>query len=462
MNFFEKVQKRWETKKTLLCVGLDPRALVDEEALVAWAKRVIDETKEHTACYKPNSAFYEALGSTGLRALERIIEYIPEEIPVLLDVKRCDIGATAEAYATACFSALKADAVTLSPYMGRDAVDPFSKYPDKGLFVLARTSNPGAVELQELRVDGEELYSLVARKAAAWSPSVGLVVAGNDTKALAKLRGELPDTWFLAPGIGTQGGDIGAAVLAGARSDGLGILPVVARGITEAENPGAAAAEYAQKLREAVEQRMSGIAKPSAPSLKHAVMEGLISTSCFKKGTFTLKSGKISPFYIDLRRVISNPRVLDTVAKAYCSLLDGLSFDRIAGIPAAALPLATAVALKAGKPMIWPRIPLKDHGTGQRIEGEFVKGERILLLDDLITTGASKLEALEVLRAEGLVVEDLLVLIERGKQGRQDMSGAGVRLRAFFHVTELFGLCEELGLLSGDERRDMERFVSEE
>jgi len=417
MDFFDRIIERWKTAHTLLCVGLDPRGITDPDELYQWACSIIDATKDYTACYKPNSAFYEALGWKGMQVLEKIIAYIPDSIPVILDVKRADIGPTAQAYAEACFSVLKADAVTLNPYMGRDAAEPFFSHNGKAVFVLARTSNPHAKEIQDVVVCGEPFYSFTAKQAVTWSQSVGLVVAGNDSEALQLLRNELPDTWFLAPGIGAQGGDITTALQAGARSDGLGVIPVVARGITEAENPRESARAYAEAIKQAVESVVTGNSKKTgnSSSLKHKVMQGLIATQCFKKGSFILKSGKVSPFYIDLRRVISDPRVLDFVAEAYCSIIKKLDFDRIAGIPAAALPLATAVSLKAGKPMIWPRIPLKDHGTGQRIEGEYKKGEHVLLLDDLITTGASKLEALEVLRAEELVVTDLVVLIERGK-----------------------------------------------
>ncbi|HPD80995.1 MAG TPA: orotidine-5'-phosphate decarboxylase [Spirochaetales bacterium] len=464
MGFYERIVNRWETAHTLLCVGLDPRGITDPDKLFSWACRIIDATKAYTACYKPNSAFYEALGWEGMQVLEKIIAYIPHDIPVILDVKRADIGPTAQAYADACFSVLKADAVTVNPYMGRDAVDPFLSQPDKAVFVLARTSNPHAKEIQDQNVRGEPLYSFIAKQAVSWSPQVGLVVAGNDAQALQLLRNQLPDTWFLAPGIGAQGGDIAQAIHAGARSDGLGIIPVVARGITEAEDPQEAARSYAEAIQKAVETvRASQPQSVQALSgFKHKLMEGLIATQCFKKGSFVLKSGKVSPFYIDLRRVISDPRVLDLVSSAYCSVIKDLSFDRIAGIPAAALPLATAVSLKSGKPMIWPRIPLKDHGTGQRIEGEFKPGEHILLLDDLITTGASKLEALEVLRAEGLVVTDLVVLIERGKQGRIDMERAGVTLHACFHVRELFTLCWELGIITQEEFAAIEQFATQE
>jgi len=466
MDFFGTLEEAWRQRGTLLCVGLDPRVEQGElpEAVYQRMKALVYATAPFTACFKPNIAFYEAQGPAGLELLGRLIAEIPDGIPVLLDAKRGDIGPTAEAYAKACFEILGADAVTLSPYMGRDAVDPFLAYPEKAVFLLARTSNPRASVFQDLRFGGSSLYELVARECSTWSDRVGLVAAGNDVIGLAAVRAAAPEAWLLAPGIGAQGGTIAEAWQAGAREDGLGILPVAARSVAGAADPGSAAKSLVDEMKKAAEARTRTLGKgfTTQDRLKHRLMKGLVETECFKTGSFTLKSGKISPFYIDLRRVISEPSLLDAVAEAYASLVSDLDFDRIAGIPAAALPLATAVAMKTGKPMIWPRMPVKDHGTGVRVEGAFKPGERVLLLDDLITTGASKVEAIEILRAEGLVVEDLAVLIERGRQGRFDMEAQQVRLLAFFHVKELFALCAELGAISLVEKLAMEAWVDAE
>lgn len=479
MDFFAAIDSAWRAKGSLLCVGLDPRLEAGEgpKALYDRSMRLVDATMAYAACYKPNSAFYEAYGGAGIDWLLKLIAAIPPEAPVILDAKRGDLGSTAEAYARSCFGVLGAGAVTLNPYMGRDAVDPFLAYPDKAVFVLARTSNPGAPIFQDLNAGGLRLYEAVAAEASSWSDRVGLVAAGNDILGLKAVRAAAPNAWLLAPGIGAQGGDIAEAWRAGARADGLGILPVAARSVAEAPDPAAAARALVDAMRKAYDHAggaAEGTASALGPeggqwagfdphaALKRRIMRGLIDTGCFKTGSFTLKSGKLSPFYVDLRRVISDMALLDDIASAYASAAAGLSFDRIAGIPAAALPLAAATAMKLRKPMIWPRMPAKDHGTGNRVEGAFKPGERVLLLDDLITTGASKLEAIAILRAEGLIVEDLAVLIERGRQGRIDMEAQGVAVASFFHVRELFALCRELGIIDEEERLAMEAYADGE
>ncbi|HOX16910.1 MAG TPA: orotate phosphoribosyltransferase, partial [Spirochaetales bacterium] len=326
--------------------------------------------------------------------------------------------------------------------------------------------------------DAEPLYRRVAREAASWSDRVGLVVAGNDGTALRAVREVAPRAWFLAPGIGTQGGDAGVAFRAGARTDGLGLLVAASRSVAEAPDPAAAA----RALRDCVNAARDGTtrvypgfgyadngaaadeagvaqADEATAALKRRVMDGLIRAGCFKLGSFRLKSGATSPFYVDLRRVVSEPGLFADVSRAYAGLARGLRWDRVAGIPAAALPLAAGACLELQAPMVWPRMPAKDHGTGVKVEGEFRPGERVLLLDDLVTTGLSKIEAVEILRSEGLVVEELAVLLERGSTGRRELAAAGIRVSAFLSIGELLARCEELGMIDGAARAAMEAWA---
>ncbi len=489
MSFFLRLSTSCRKRKSLLCIGLDPR-ISDEEnpgnAIVEVNRKVIEATLQYAAAYKPNIAFYECYGPKGLDALVSTLEMIPDDVPVILDAKRNDIGATAEAYAKGIFEFFDADAVTLNAYMGRDSIDPFLAYSDRGLFLLCKTSNPGNEDFQTLDVTDnvltQPLYVKIARTVCGWSDSVGLVVGGNDVEALSTIRAVLPDVWILAPGIGTQGGSIDEAVEAGIRDDGLGILPHVSRSISDAPDPGEAARKLRDELNDSRDRVLEKRAAVSAGAslsresagktvaghtaagerrspLKEALLSGFLDTGCFKLGEFVLKSGIVSPFYVDLRRIGSDPALLRLAAKAYAEMVRQLDFDRVAGIPVAGLPLATALCLEIDKPLLIPRPERKDHGTGNSVEGVFNPGDRVLLLDDLITTGGAKLEAAAILRDSGLVVEHLAVLLERGAKGRIDMEKAGIVLHSFAHISELFDVCESRNMLTDDLRKRLETFA---
>jgi orotidine 5'-phosphate decarboxylase subfamily 2 len=241
---------------SLVCVGLDPRPGAPAEVL-SFCRRVIDATATYAAAYKPNSAFFEALGTEGLACLAEVIAHVPPEKVVILDAKRGDIGNTADAYAYAVFRVLGAHALTVNPYLGGDAVAPFLADPARGAFVLCHTSNPGATDFQALDVGGEPLYLAVARAVAGWNVhgNAGLVVGATYPQALAAVRSAAPDLPFLVPGIGAQGGDLRAAVAAGLDAAGGGLIINSSRGILYADDPGAAARELRDAIRAARDGR---------------------------------------------------------------------------------------------------------------------------------------------------------------------------------------------------------------
>ncbi|CBZ52922.1 putative orotidine-monophosphate-decarboxylase [Neospora caninum Liverpool] len=284
-NFFKTLDARIEAVDSLLTVGLDPHIAdlpspASAESAFAFCERIIKETLPFTCCYKPNSAFFEAFGSKGLQALERVCALIPRDVPILLDAKRGDIGSTAQAYASAAFDAFKADAVTVNAYMGRDAVRPFLSFRNKGVFVLVKTSNQSSNEFQTLPVGVEPssgaqvpLYVQMARLCndlaqecvsdegspplAGKSPrqnasggGVGLVVGATDVEALREVRKACPHLYILAPGVGAQGADLEEALSAGLCKDGKGMLIPVSRGISRAENLSAQANAYREQINE--------------------------------------------------------------------------------------------------------------------------------------------------------------------------------------------------------------------
>ncbi len=259
---------------SLLCVGLDPHwadlGLTDNRpssVAVAAARRfclrLIEATSDLAAAYKPNAAFFEALGPQGWELLAEIIAAVPAGVPVILDAKRGDIATSAEAYVQAGFHFLGAHAVTISPYLGFDSVEPFLADPQRGAFLLCKTSNPGSGDLQDLPVAGPSgarpLYEHVALLARGWNAqrNLGLVVGATHPAALARVRSLAPELWILAPGVGAQGGDLNAALTAGLRGDGLGLLVTVSRGIARAADPRAAARAMVDAIA-AAQERVAG------------------------------------------------------------------------------------------------------------------------------------------------------------------------------------------------------------
>jgi orotidine 5'-phosphate decarboxylase subfamily 2 len=262
-TFFSFLAKRVDDCSSLLCVGLDPHPsdlpAPTAQAARAFCLQLIKATASYAAAFKPNAAFFELYGPEGWAVLKEVIAAIKEEsdrlgsmIPVILDAKRGDIASTGEAYAKSAFEILGAHAITLSPYLGKDSLDPYLAYKEKGVFLLCKTSNPGAADLQDLPVVPEgnaqpsiPLHVHIAHLAQKWNSAnnVGLVVAATQLEALSRVRSEAPDLWFLVPGVGTQGGDLETALRAGLRVDGKGLLINVSRGISRSKDPASAAAE---------------------------------------------------------------------------------------------------------------------------------------------------------------------------------------------------------------------------
>jgi len=472
-TFFEKLDQRARAIDSLLCVGLDPHPeeLPEQtaEAAKAFCQRLIHATHQFALAYKPNAAFFEALGPEGWEALGEVIRTVPEGIPVILDAKRGDISSTAKAYAHSAFTRLGADAITLSPYLGYDSLTPFMTDPEKGIFLLCKTSNPGSVDLQDLPLGGHYnlmmVYEKVAGLANEWGASgnLGLVVGATFPDALRRVRQLAPESWFLAPGLGAQGADLVTAMEAGLRRDGLGLLINVSRGISRADDPGQAARALVEHFRLAQRETRS---QPSAPEkaatrLVAPLVEGLLSMGCIQFGTFTLKSGLLSPIYIDLRRLVAFPGWMTQVAAAYIRQLKTLEFDRIAGLPYAALPIAAAISLQGNYPMIYPRKTTKDYGTSAAIEGIYHPGETVVVIDDLATTGGSKFEAIEKLTGAGLIVRDVLVLIDRESGAKEALAAQGYQMHALFTLTQLLDYWEETQRLPAEQIAAVRDFLAQ-
>ena len=237
-NFALLIDAKWNEQK-FLCIGLDPgfekipdsaRKRTIRDTFVSFNAAIVDATEDIVCAYKPNPAFYEAQGVEGWQALKDTIDYIRDtasDIPVILDAKRGDIGTTNVDYAKMAFDFFGADAITVQPYQGGDALAPFFERRDKGIFVLVRTSNNGAAEFQDLKVDGVPLYTVISRAIAEkWNEAgnCGVVVGTTYPREIGEVRSVIGDIPMLMPGVGAQGGDLEASVKAGKNSRGAGFI----------------------------------------------------------------------------------------------------------------------------------------------------------------------------------------------------------------------------------------------
>jgi orotidine-5'-phosphate decarboxylase len=270
VTFIEKLSAAWSANNSLLCVGLDPdiakfpsHLQQQPDAIFTFCKEIIDATAATACAFKPQIAYFSALRAED--QLEAICEYLRTNyphIPIVMDAKRGDIGATAEQYAREAFERYGADAVTVSPYMGFDSVAPYLEWKDRGAIVLCRTSNAGGSDLQFLKVDGVPLYQHVARLVAdKWNTNgqCGLVVGATFPQELAQVRSIIGDMPLLVPGIGAQGGDIQATVNAGKTANGMGMMINSSRAILYAKPDQASGENFAQAARRVAEETRDAI-----------------------------------------------------------------------------------------------------------------------------------------------------------------------------------------------------------
>jgi orotidine-5'-phosphate decarboxylase len=264
MTFKAKLRASEDASSSLLCLGLDPEPDLlppsierSPAGIARFVRIVVEAVGDSVSSYKLNLAFYERWGREASWLLDKALAALPKDRPVILDAKRGDVGSTSQAYAHAVFEAWGADAVTVHPWLGYDSVAPFLAHKDKEIFIVCRTSNPGAAEFQNLRSDGETLYRHVARAVVRWDhhDNVALVVGATAPAEVRDVREIAGDRLLLVPGIGAQGADLAAAVGAALRPDGRGAIIPISRGILFAS----AGTDYADAARAAAQQYREAI-----------------------------------------------------------------------------------------------------------------------------------------------------------------------------------------------------------
>lgn len=447
--FLRQLEARAEQAQSLVCIGLDPQPDLlthqEPEAARDLCFRLIEQTHELACAFKPNSAFFEAFGAPGFEMLREVIAYVPQGIPVILDAKRGDVSATAEAYARAAFEVLGADAITLHPYLGYDAVEPFLQFAGKGVFVVCKTSSPGSDLFQNVIVGGRPFYELVARQAMQWDDGsrLGLLVSAIDPEILGRLRAAVPQAWFLTPGVGA-GGDMRGALRSGLREDGMGMLINLSRSVARARDPRMEVARVRETIN-AGRMEPRSVINPEDRALDQ--LAGALAAS----NAVTL-AGDDMPIALDMRALMTSPDALRTAAGALGRALGGLRFDHIAAGSDQALPITTIAALIVNASLI--------YGTGGTVEGLYTRGQSVALIDPVAGDGRAQIEMIERFRAAGLIVSDVVTLVDREMGAAQSLQAVGVRFHAAATLHQLIAALARRGLISIEQQAYLESYLA--
>lgn len=458
MNFFDKLAAAVATNQSCLFVGLDPSLEMlpnryrrepdsDLSGLRDWLLWVIAETSPFVCAYKPTLGFYQAFGTAGLQLLAQVIQAVPSHIPIILDAKHSDLN-TSTQVARTWFKDWGVDAITLVAYSGQDLAAPFLVYPDKGVFILCCTSNPAAIALQHHPDSNAPLYLRMVEEAKIWGipEQVGLEVGTTTPEVLSRVRAIAPERLILARSIWQEGTDLNQILAAGLDNNGSGLLIPVPQDWLSHDR----VAERVQDLRQQINQVTEQIAQePSTCEVwtsnlctlnQHPHLDlilQLYDVGCILFGEFVQASGAVFPYYIDLRKIISNPQLFHQVLSAYAGILQGLRFERIAGIPYGSLPTATGLALRLNVPMIFPRKEVKAHGTRRLVEGNFQAGETVVVVDDILISGNSAMEGAAKLESVGLQVEDIVVFLDHEQGVKDRLRAKGYRGHSVLTISEV-------------------------
>ena len=458
MGFFVQLTEAIAERQSLLMTGLDP----NPEMLQSWAQRrgmgnrsflsqarhwikaVVEETSPHVCAIKASLGFYQALGPLGLELLLEVRDLVPRDLPLIIDAKHGDLNSST-ALAHYLFKDLGVDAVTLSPMAGHDIAAPFLLYRDKAVVITCRSSNPAAKRIQYHPNADDPLFLQIVRESQLWGTpdQVLLEVGTSDPKVLSQVRQAAPERVLMLRSIWSEEERVDGLLEAGLSHSADGLLIPMPQNLLVEDD----LAEQAAALKERINRRRTSWMEqhrseeaetcdlwladqtdsPSTADPMAALIVELFDIGCLLFGEYVQASGAVFNYYIDLRQIISDPNLFHRVLHGYAQRMEGLQFDRIAGIPYGALPTATGLALQLHKPLIYPREEVKAHGARRLIEGDFQEGDRVVVVDDILISGGSVLEGIAKLERSGLEVNDVVVFIDHG--GKRDQS-ARERLKA--------------------------------
>ncbi len=491
MSFFIKLTEAMASRQSLLITGLDPnpemlqtwtRHNPGSGSFLAqarrWIKAVIEATSDNVCAYKPSLGFYQALGPIGIELLREVRELVPLELPLILDAKHGDLNSSS-ALAHYLFRELGVDAVTLSPLAGQDIAAPFLLYPDRAVVLTCHSSNPGARVVQHHPDEANPLYMTLVRETQLWGTPEQLLleVGTSDPQVLERVRRAAPERFLILRSLWGEEERLEALLQAGLTSSGDGLLLPLPQHLLVEEGMAA----DTRALREQIERMRSGwdgggsdrcdlwlpapTARPETTSPDQpngsaladpepagdsldALITDLFDIGCLLFGEYVQASGALFNYYIDLRKIISDPNLFHRVLHAYAGKLERLCFDRIAGIPYGSLPTATGLSLQLHVPLIYPRKEVKAHGARRLIEGDFDEGDTVVVVDDILITGGSVLEGIAKLETSGLLVQDVVVFIDHGGSACTRLSDAGYTCHPVVGIERITSVLLNAGRLS--------------
>ena len=470
MNFTDKLNQAITANNSLLVVGLDANPEMisaeylqgDKESLIEQIEvlllRIIADTSDRVCAYKPTLGFYQALGGKGLQLLERILLAIPQSIPIILDAKHGDLN-TSTVLAKTIFEQWQVDAVTLTPYAGQDHAAPFLVYSDKAVFILSHTSNPQAKTLQEYPNQEQPFYMQVVKEAQSWATpqQLYLEVGTTSPEVLGKIRAIAPERTIFLRSLWSNRRNLESLVNVGLDQNGAGLLIPIPQDFLSSSDLAQEVADLNQKINTYRESKInqgsscelwtSNVCLLNQHPYQDLILQ-LFDIGCLLFGEYVQASGATFSYYIDLRKIISNPQIFNQVINAYGNIVQKLEFDRIAGIPYGALPTATGLAMNLQRPMIFPRKEVKAHGTRRLIEGNFNPGEKVVVIDDILISGKSVMEGADKLKSAGLNIEDIVVFIDHEGGVMDRLANNGYRGHSVLSISEITETLYESGRIS--------------
>jgi uridine monophosphate synthetase len=459
MNFINKLESAIAQNNTLLILGLDPNPEMIPEGtnIQDWLQYIIEKTRDKVCAYKPTLGFYQAMGVWGMELLETTLKQIPASIPIILDAKHSDLN-TSTLFAETVFEKWGVDAITINPFSGQDQVAPFLLYPDKMVFVTCRTSNPTAAIIQDYPHSNSPLYLELVKQAQKWGTpeQVALEIGTSDANLLQEVRKNAPERLILTRSLWTST-EIAPLVASGLDNTGNGLLLPVPQNFLKEETLEESIIDLNKSINQIRQDVMennrfcqiwtSDVCLLTEHPHQDLILQ-LYDLDCILFGDYVQASGERFPYYIDLRKIISQPQIFQQVLNAYSGILETLNFDRIAGIPYGALPTATGLSLRLHHPMIYPRKEVKAHGTRRVIEGHFERGETVVVIDDILISGKSAIEGAEKIESQGLNVDDIVVFIDHEKGVRDRLTAKGYRAHAVLAISEINQTLYEAGRIS--------------